>query len=310
MSMIQYGLWPNCTNQCDFCLLDDHQYKTVEERLRILSMVKQNILTIDWKNKFSDGISLLGGEVFYTDSSEVKESFLDLIQLIVDFIFKENNAKILSIVSNGMYDPNILLIPTLNLLEKEEVLNKFNLNFSYDIKYRFHTEESRLQCISNINLVYDKYKIIPCVQTCLTQYLIDAFLKEEFNLFEFKEQNFPHSVLTFLYPHKIKTGKILDDFFFTRASLFKFINWMKKNGYDFELNNFIQSVINSAQFKYTGLFDRSDIEEWKATNDMAKIKQEPTLEKKQILTDCGHSQLYRCYSDSNKCMLCDLLTII
>jgi hypothetical protein len=310
MAMVQYGLWPNCTNKCDFCLLDDHEYKTVEERLRILRIVKQNITIVDWKNKFSDGISLLGGEVFYTDSEEVKESFLDLLQLIIDFIFKKNNARMLSIVSNGMYDPNILLIPTLDLLKKENMIDKFNLNFSYDVKYRFHTEESKLQCISNINMVYDKYGIIPCVQTCLTQYLIDMFLSGEFNLFEFKDKYFPNSILTFLYPHKINTGKVLNDFFFTRASLFKFIGWMKTNGYNFELENFIQSVINSAQFKYTGLFDRSYIEDWEGETGQKKIEQAPTLERKQILTDCGHSQLYRCYSDSDKCMLCDLLKVL
>jgi hypothetical protein len=310
MSMVQYGLWPNCTNKCDFCLLDDHQYKTVTERLHILDIIKKNIMAIDWKNKFSDGISLLGGEVLYTDSEEVKESFLDLIKLIVDFIFEKNNAKTLSIVSNGIYDPNVLLVPVLDLLKEKNVLDKFNLNFSYDIKYRFHTEESRQQCISNINLVYNEYGIIPNVQTCLTQYLIDDLLSGDFDIFKFREKFFPHSVISFLYPHKIKTGKVLNDFFFTRTSLFKFVNWMKTNGYNFELENFIQSVINSAQFKYTGLFHRNYIENWNDKMSIKKIQQQPILEKKQILTECGHSQLYRCYSDSNKCMLCDLLKVL
>jgi len=309
MSMVQYGLWPNCTNNCDFCLLDDRQYKTVKERLHILNITKENILIVDWKNKFSNGISLLGGEVFYTESPEVKESFLDLIKLIINKILKPNKTTVLSIVSNGIYDPNILLIPTLELLKKENLIDRFNLNFSYDVKYRFHTEEARLQCISNINLVYDQYNLIPCVQTCLTQYLIDMLINNEFNIFEFKEKHFPNSILTFLYPHKIKTGKVLNDFFFTRASLFKFITWMKANNYTRELESFINSVINSSQFKYTGLWDRSEIQDWNET-DREMIEQQPTLERKQILTDCGHSQLYRCYADSDKCMLCDLLKVV
>ena len=84
MAMVQYGLWPNCTNKCDFCLLDDRVYKTVKERLHILNMIKENILVVDWENKFSNGISLLGGEVFYTESDEVKASFLDLIKLVIE----------------------------------------------------------------------------------------------------------------------------------------------------------------------------------------------------------------------------------
>lgn len=309
MAMVQYGLWPNCTNNCDFCLLRDRIYKPVDERLHILNIIKENIRIINWEDKFSDGISLLGGEVFYTDSNKVKDSFLDLIELIINKVFGQSDKAILSIVSNGIYDPNILLIPTLELLKKEGVIDRFNLNFSYDVKYRFHSEEARLQCISNINMVYDRYGITPIVQTCLTQYLIDMFLSGEFNLFELKEKEFPNTILSFLYPHKINTGKTLPDFFFTRDSLFKFVKWMKQYNHNFELDNFIQSVINSSQFKYTGLWDRKEIKKWK-NNDRAMIEQEPTLERKQILTECGHSQLYRCYSDSNKCMLCDLLKIV
>lgn len=306
MAMVQYGLWPNCTNDCDFCLLQDRIYKSKEERLRVLAATKENIKTVDWKDKFSNGISLLGGEVFYTDSQEIKDSFLDLIDKIIEIVFKQSEIARLSIVSNGIYDSKILLEPTLNLLDKKGVLSRLDLNFSYDMKYRFHNQESLDLMIKNTNLVYDLYGIFPCVQTCLTQYLIDAYLNNTFNIFKFQREHFPHTELTFLYPHEINTGKILDDFFFKRNSLIKFIKRLKQDGYNDTVQHFIQSVINSSQFKYTGLWDRSDILE----GDDAKILQAPTLEKKQILTECGHSQLYRCYADSNKCMLCDLLKLI
>lgn len=307
--MVQYGLWPNCTNKCDFCLLQDRIYKSKKERLRVLAAVKENIKTIDWKGKFSDGISLLGGEIFYTEHEEIKNSFLELIDEIVEVVFGSCESTRLSIVSNGIYDPNVLLIPVIEKLNNKKVLDRFDLNFSYDIKYRFHSEESRIKAIENINLVYDKYKIVPCVQTCLTQYLIDAHLDGSFNIFDFKETNFPHTILTFLYPHKINTGKTLDDFFFKRQSLMKFIMWMRRNGYQKEIENFIQSVINSSQFKYTGLLYRGDVLEDKDDKD-EEIKQEPVLGEKQILSSCGHSQLYKCYSDCDKCMLCDLLKVL
>jgi len=104
MAMVQYGLWPNCTNNCDFCLLLDRVYKSEKERLRVLAAVKENIKAVDWKDKFSDGISLLGGEIFYTDSEKVKASFLDLINVIIDCIFTQSERSIISIVSNGIYD--------------------------------------------------------------------------------------------------------------------------------------------------------------------------------------------------------------
>ena len=304
MAMVQYGLWPNCTNHCDFCLLLDREYKTVEQRLYILNTVKENIDYIGerWKDKFSDGISLLGGEIFYTDSEEVKESFMDLIDIIIKKILKPIDSAVFSVVTNGIYDSNILLEPVIEKLIENDILQKFNLNFSYDLKYRFHTEESLNLMIKNTNMVYDKYGIIPFVQTCLTQYLIDAHLNNSFNIFEYQKEHFPNTELAFLYPHKINTGKVLDDFFFSRISFFKFVTWLKNNGYNESLRKFIQSVINSSQFKYSGIFIRN--------NNTIKVEQMPTLERKQILTDCGHSQLYRCYSDSHKCMLCDIMNII
>lgn len=309
MAMVQYGLWPNCTNQCDFCLLEDREYKTEIERLNMLQAVKINIKSIDWKNQFSDGVSLLGGEIFYSEYQSIIDNFLDLIQIIADLILKKSSKAKLSVVSNGIYNPNVLLIPTLNLLNKNGVLDQFDLNFSYDLKYRFHSEEARLQVISNINLVYDSFGVKPGVQTCLTQFLIDEHLSGNFNIFKFKEEHFPNSYLNFLYPHKINTGKVLDDFFFKRSSFIKFIKWLKENEHNDSVQQILQSVINSSQFKYSGLFLRDSILEGDMS-DSDELTQSPTLEKKQILTECGHSQLYRCYSDSSNCMLCDLLKII
>ena len=308
MPMVQYGLWPNCTNNCDFCLLVDRTYRSEEERLNMLSSIKQNIKTIDWAGKFSNGISLLGGEIYYTDSEKIKDSFLDLIKLIIDVILKPVNKAVYSTVTNGIYDSKLLLEPTLDLFEKEGVLNQVDLNFSWDLKYRFHNEESLESMIKNINLVYEKYNIIPTVQTCLTQYLIDAHLDGTFNLFDYQKHHFPNTNIALLYPHKINTGKILPDFFFTRASLFRFIKYLKSIEQHEVLEHLIQSVINSSQFKYSGLYYRNTV--YKKTKSEKELYQEPTLENKQHLTECGHSDLYRCYADSDKCMLCDLLNLL
>ena len=308
MSMVQYGLWSNCTNSCDFCLLMDREYKTVAKRLNMIASVRENIKTIDWQGQFSDGISLLGGEIYYTESEEVKKAFLELIEDIINIIILPNKKAIYSTVTNGIYDSKILLEPTLDLFKKYDLLNQVNLNFSWDLKYRFHTEESLQSMIKNTNLVYDKYGMIPLVQTCLTQYLIDAHLNGTFNLFDYQKANFPHTELSLLYPHKINTGKEVPDFFFTRESLFKFIKYLKDINQNQIVQRLIQSVTNSSQFKYTGLWNRDTL--YYKNKTKKELHQKPTLENKQILTECGHSQLYRCYADSDKCMLCDLLKVL
>ena len=142
MSMVQYGLWPNCTNHCDFCLLLDREYKSIEERLNMLYAINENIKVQDWKNRFSNGISLLGGEIYYTESEEIRKKFLELIENIIKIIIIPNKTAVYSTVTNGIYDSKILLEPTLDLFEKYNVLNQVDINFSWDIKGRFHNEES------------------------------------------------------------------------------------------------------------------------------------------------------------------------
>lgn len=308
MSMVQYGLWPNCTNHCDFCLLLDKDYKTVDERLNMLASIKKNIEVIDWKEKFQNGISLLGGEIYYTESKEVKKEFLNLIEKIIKVIIVPNKTAIYSTVTNGIYDSGVLLEPVLDLFKRYNVIDQVDINFSWDLKYRFHNKESLESMIRNTNFVYEKYGLIPRVQTCLTQYLIDAHLKGDFSLIDYQKEHFPNTILALLYPHKINTGKVLNDFFFTRESLFNFIAYLKNTNQNNLIQHLIQSVINSSQFKYTGLWERDTLYEKNKNNK--EINQQPTLENKQNLTECGHSDLYRCYSNSDKCLLCDLLKVV
>ena len=62
--------------------------------------------------------------------------------------------------------------------------------------------------------------------------------------------------------------------------------------------SFIQSTKNSALFKYTGYHNR----------DNPDVTQQPVLcDGKEIINPiCGHSALYQCYSDTAKCMMCDI----
>jgi len=77
------------------------------------------------------------------------------------------------------------------------------------------------------------------------------------------------------------------------------MQYLKQNNYNTYFN-FLHSTKNSAIFKYTGFRDRDD--------DKFKVDQQPVLSdgKEVINESCGHSILYKCYEDSERCMLCDL----
>ena len=62
--MVQYSVWPNCNNNCKFCLRKDRSIYSLQQQIDSLHAIVDNITTIDWKNEDPYGISLLGGEIY------------------------------------------------------------------------------------------------------------------------------------------------------------------------------------------------------------------------------------------------------
>lgn len=300
-NMVQYGVWANCCNNCDFCLREERIPYSKEKQLLWLDRIKENIGMIDWKNKFSYGISLLGGELYFITDKDVQNSFLDLIDVIIEKVLKvsENPDCRYSTVTNGLYDPTFLY-KVIDKIVDAVGIDKVDLNFSYDLKYRFHSEEHRLLCLKNINDFHKRYNYSVGVQMILTQYVINEWKAGRFDVNKFNEEVIPGNYLTFLYPHPIKTGIQLKDFNFNRADFLKFMRYLKTECYS-TYYSFLQSTKNSCTFKYTGLRDRGR----KDSKEMPRLS-----DGKEIINHkCGHSILYTCYTDCDKCVLCDLQSL-
>ena len=300
-NMVQYGIWSNCSNKCDFCLIEKHYYRDPDGMIEYLDKVIENVKIQDWANKFSDGISLLGGELYFITDKRVQDKFMELIDTIIEYVLKvsPNPDCRYSTVTNGIYDPEFLYRVIDRIVEKAGI-QYVDVNFSYDLKYRFHSEESRLKCLNNIIEFHKRYNYRVGVQMILTQYLIDMINNGEFSIDKWQNDIAPGSILEFLYPHKIHTGKILTDFNFRRKDFLDFMVYLQKTNPE-NYVNFVSSVKHSAIFKYTGLY----IDEFGNTHD------EPVLsDGKEIINNkCKHSTLYQCYADSDECMLCDLIKL-
>lgn len=298
MSMVQFGMWSNCTNRCDFCLLKERDYISKEEQLHRIEYIIENINYIDWNGKFRNGISLLGGELYGIVDPDVQNKFLELIDTIIEKIIKKVNWEycFYSTVTNGIYNPEFLF-RVIDKFKDQGLLNHVDINFSYDLKYRFHSEESRKLCLENIKKYNDRYGKKVSVQMILTQHVINEYNAGRLEFNDFVKNVLNDNQLNLLYPHTVRTGKVLDDFFFNRKDFIKFILSIREK-YPGMCNNFIQSVINSSKFKYAGYYDRK-------SND---VSQQPVLEDDKVVfnNDCGHSVLYQCYDDCDRCMLCDI----
>lgn len=298
--MVQYGVWPNCCNNCDFCLRANRNNLDKDEQIRILRFICKNIKHIDWRNNFSGGISLLGGELYNIEDSDIQSEFLILIDTIVNEILLPNKERGIiskySTVTNGLYQPNFLY-KVIDRIVNLVGISSIDVNFSYDLKYRYKTKEAENLVLKNINDFHYRYNYSVGVQMILTQYVMDFIKNGVFSLNQFLENVIPGNNFCFLYPHKIQTGKILKDFFFSRKDFLYFIKKLEVE-MPIVFNNFIYSTKHSALFKYTGYHIRTNLDE----------KQQPVLcdDKEIINQQCKHSILYKCYSDCNKCMLCDL----
>lgn len=296
-NMLQYSVWSNCCNQCDFCLRRERIPYDREKQLRRLDRIKKNLDYIDWQGKYSDGISLLGGELYYIKDEEIQESFLELIDLIIEKVLKASpnpNVKY-STVTNGIYSPKFLM-QVLDKIKNECGMQVVDLNFSYDLKYRYKNETDRQRVINNVNLIHHRYNYCIGIQMILTQHIINKW-KRGFDIVQHIEDIMPGNQLCLLYPHPVFTGKTLDDFFFNRTDLLDFLSWLK-NYYYSAYTAFMHSAKNSATYKWTGLKEI----------DAHSVEDQPELtDGKEEIADCGHSVLYRCYADSDRCMLCDLL---
>lgn len=298
--MCQFGVWPNCNNACKFCLREERIPYSKKKQLLWLDYIKQNINYIDWKNKFSYGISLLGGELYYTKDKDIQESFLELIDIIIEKILKvsENPERKYSSVTNGIYNPEFLY-KVIDKIVNAVGIKYVDLNFSYDLKYRFKSEEDRKLVLKNINDFHDRYDYKVCVQMILTQYLINEWKAGKFDINTFVAENIPGNQISFLYPHPIHSGFTLPDFNFNRKDFLQFMRYLKTNANETYFA-FLHSTKNSCRFKYTGLKNR--------INEEIDVKEQPCLtDGKEIINEkCGHSILYKCYSDCDKCVLCDL----
>lgn len=303
MSRVQYGIWPNCCNACDFCLNLREAFYSVEEQKNMIKNVRHNIKLLDWKNVYYHGISLLGGELYFIQDEELQEEFLKLIDDIIEYVVRKENGNFCkySTVTNGLYDPTFLF-KVLDKFREKDLMNAVDLNFSYDLKYRFKTEERKKLCETNIVKTVERYPELKVnVQMILTQHLINEYRKNNNILKEIEEKLHVDSI-NLLFPHKHNTGKPLEDFYLKRSDFLWFLYNLNEQNHN-KVKQFVESILNVDDNALIGLYRRNKIEENNINIDQLPMKED---NKTVINPSCGHSTLYQCYEDSDRCLFCDI----
>lgn len=214
--MIQYNLWSDCKNNCEFCFNKDRT-KNVNKIENIKKIIE--LINLDEVKKYSK-VSIIGGELFDSKfDEELKKYFYNL----VDTIIKKENFKELYIMTNLLYNMDLELNDFLKYINNRI---KIVICTSYDLKGRFHTENHLKLFNKNFSYLKNKYNMH--IEIILTDIFMKSFINGSFNYKNFIKQYTDN--IDFIAPHCGCYGKntcnfIENDYFFsTRETFFEFLN--------------------------------------------------------------------------------------
>ncbi len=245
---LQYALWLDCSNGCQFCCNKKQKdLNKVESLTDIL-----NKLDEEQVNEYNQ-IGFIGGEFFdkEIEDTTVRTLFYKLFEKT-----KKLNKDKIYFTTALIYDINKLLIPFLNYLRQLDLLKKCLLCTSYDIKHRFHTKEKQQLWIDNVNLIHELYPQLRIhTQIILTQYFIDAVLNNEFSIAQFQEKyktriDYIQPGSGFYYHGKADCQKDIPGFFPTKKSFIKFLLKTALQNKQLDLKTFCSMQLRSSKLYY------------------------------------------------------------
>lgn len=311
---LQFELWQECNNKCDFCYLGISNRYT-SDNVKIESLKKTYTTICDETNypKYNC-IGYIGGEFFQGQlkNPEVKLWFYKLM------------TKTAELYNNGTIR-QVWISATLtigNQSDLYEILKLFNnwdgiwITTSWDTKGRFKSEKMLSTWeyhVKNLTALYPGLKIN--ITTILTGDLIDKYLNGEISFnkmmidynasFFFKQCgsliDLKRGDMEEIIEAKNKSNNIIPNFFPTRSKFIKFLikfkqqetidTWSRLFNIEYRADNLIRNYNDG----------HSDV------NQRYKHTKAEDLNFKQM--ECGHPTAYAAYIDSNKCCLCDKIKI-
>ncbi|MBR2247617.1 MAG: hypothetical protein IJ880_11475 [Bacilli bacterium] len=237
LNNIQFELWKNCTNGCDFCFNKGLPCSTKEDKIRILKEVQYRLERLNYD--YYDKIGFIGGELFgnQLEEEEVFKEFYKLFELCIKLL---QNKKInqINFTSNLLAKDNSKMYQILDLIKIANLLNKFELCTSWDSQYRFKLGNLSIW-EKNITYIKETY---PDLQTHIeilpTQHFCEECLNGNFDYVKFKKKYksaIDYSDLNsgFYYKDKFEMEKEVPGFFPKRATFLKWVraglkeNWFK-----------------------------------------------------------------------------------
>lgn len=217
---IQYTLWYNCSNRCDFCHFNG--ITTNVDKKQTIKFAKNFISKIR-----NCSIGLIGGELFDRNMDDVEFEFFQLVKTCIEGI-KANKLVNIYLSTSLLFDVDLHLINILEEFRKTNTIGNVVLCTSYDTIGRFHTDISRQLWSRNVKRVKQLFPTIRIhTEIILTEDFMQKVLANEFNILDFKIEN--NTSIDFMSPHMIDWNNrncnksSIENFFPKRTTFIKFV---------------------------------------------------------------------------------------
>lgn len=308
---IQFELWQECNNSCDFCFLGEENKKTTKDiKIQSLQRVLKILQSEEVMSEYNT-VGFIGGEFFQgqLNDKEVRSCFFDVIKKTAE-LYNANKIR------------QVWIPATLNIGNQDDLYEALKLfkNWdqvwiitSWDTMGRFKTRKMIDTWDFHMKKLRTTYPGIKFnITTILTGDFIEKYLNNSISL---KKLMNDYSACLFFKQcgiiankshqdtiekqtiGKIESNKILPNFFPTRSQFLKFLAKVKHQESE-DVWNRICNVKYRADKLYRNFNDGG-------IHIAERYKDKKADVSDSVITECGHPMVYRAYIDSDACVMCD-----
>ena len=305
MKFLQFYMWWDCKNICEFCFAKILK-QTPTDKLHRLQIIQNAIDILDSRqDECFDIVGLIGGEFFEDQISdpEVNKKFMELINKCIDVV-SDNRANMVYIMTHLIYQDTKYLDQVLDIFKARNMLDKVMICTSFDPWGRFHTEERKAIWYNNVEKLLEQ-NILVHAEIILSGFFLDALFSGEVDLQYFKDKGV---ILDFLNPQGLykEDATQADNKEATIQHLTK--GWLPTREAFIKFLFFLRDF-NPIQLERLFSLEIRSQELYMLSNDIICTRDSKTYNENigyDNIMDCGHSNKFAFYADSDKCMICDI----
>jgi DUF2075 family protein len=322
MFIQQYELWQTCNNNCEFCFNKELACKLLPKQQEdSLLAVYNDLDNLVAKHGGNLSIELIGGEFFQGQLSteRVRDLFFSVITKIKSFSDKGliNQVVIFVTLTIGsqkdLYSTLDILTTNKNKDFEVWVSTSYDTRGRFDTKNKLDTWHKNMLYLSKLDSIYRNTTII------FTQDFVDKVLSGELNLKEFIEKY--RTTLFFKHPmpnliNTVNRDKLIkenlseqDMYTLAKKECLKEMDWfLPERDKSIQVMCILKEQGLLSKFMDLGLRADNLFRQYNVDTGWDKTIRDKNKHIESFdedVSECGHLIPYRCYSDSDKCIICD-----